>query len=344
MKRVIRLSLFIFLFLSLIICFANLGKAKAYTYDLDRIQLYEIRVTPVKEDGSLNIDFHIVWEVLDSTTEGPLTWIKVGIPNYHATNITKISSNIKKIKYDSEDGSYIRIDFDRSYFAGEVLDIKFSYNQSYMYHLFDDIVVYDYHPGYWPDSKVDMCNLYWAKEGVEEVQPTSIPLEEENGYYKLSSELNYGGAIKINLRYSKSYFGELDPKKQYTDKYIKPITILIIVGVIAGVIGGIIALSAYAKSKQDPYMNERGFVTGYYHHYWFYHHRPHSYYGKTVNAKGARIVNPSSGGSSGGFHGGGGGCACACACACAGGGRAGCSKKDFYHTNLSSKEVLDKLD
>ena len=26
---------------------------------------------------------------------------------------------------------------------------------------------------------------------------------------------------------------------------------------------------------------------------------------------------------------GGGGCACACACACAGGGRAGCSRKDF---------------
>ena len=29
-------------------------------------------------------------------------------------------------------------------------------------------------------------------------------------------------------------------------------------------------------------------------------------------------------------HSGGGGCACACACACAGGGRAGCSRKDFY--------------
>jgi len=27
-------------------------------------------------------------------------------------------------------------------------------------------------------------------------------------------------------------------------------------------------------------------------------------------------------------------CACACACACAGGGRAGCSTKDFYNTNL----------
>ena len=48
-----------------------------------------------------------------------------------------------------------------------------------------------------------------------------------------------------------------------------------------------------------------------------------------------------------GYHGprSGGGCACACACAgcacacaCAGGGRAGCSKKDFYHTADKKEE------
>ena len=36
---------------------------------------------------------------------------------------------------------------------------------------------------------------------------------------------------------------------------------------------------------------------------------------------------------------------CACACACAGGGRAGCTKKDFYNTKLKVedlKEVLKK--
>lgn len=32
-------------------------------------------------------------------------------------------------------------------------------------------------------------------------------------------------------------------------------------------------------------------------------------------------------------------CACACACACAGGGRAGCSTKDFYNTNLKLKQL-----
>ena len=44
--------------------------------------------------------------------------------------------------------------------------------------------------------------------------------------------------------------------------------------------------------------------------------------------------------------GGGGGCAhsSGCACACAGGGRAGCSKKDFYGTKLSYEKVKKELE
>ena len=34
---------------------------------------------------------------------------------------------------------------------------------------------------------------------------------------------------------------------------------------------------------------------------------------------------------------------CACACACAGGGRAGCSKKDFYATKLNSNMIQEVL-
>ena len=32
-------------------------------------------------------------------------------------------------------------------------------------------------------------------------------------------------------------------------------------------------------------------------------------------------------------------CACACACACAGGGRAGCTYKDFYRTDLKLRQL-----
>ena len=33
-----------------------------------------------------------------------------------------------------------------------------------------------------------------------------------------------------------------------------------------------------------------------------------------------------------------------CACACAGSGRAGCSKKDFYGTNLTTEKIKKALD
>lgn len=37
-------------------------------------------------------------------------------------------------------------------------------------------------------------------------------------------------------------------------------------------------------------------------------------------------------------------CACACACACAGGGRAGCTTKDFYNTNLKLSRLKKAVD
>lgn len=58
-----------------------------------------------------------------------------------------------------------------------------------------------------------------------------------------------------------------------------------------------------------------------------------------VNRKGEVINrNPASSRSGGG---GGSSCACACACACAGGGRAGCSRKDFYNPNLVIEGFLE---
>ena len=83
-------------------------------------------------------------------------------------------------------------------------------------------------------------------------------------------------------------------------------------------------------------MNERGFVgRGY-----FYHRH---YYGRGgYYSSGKRISTPSSV-NSGGFRGGGGGFSCACACACAGGGRAGCSMKDFYK-NPKLEQIKKALD
>ena len=48
--------------------------------NLDEIEKYFITVR-LQPDGSADIDYDIHWKVLDSTSAGPLEWVKVGVPN-----------------------------------------------------------------------------------------------------------------------------------------------------------------------------------------------------------------------------------------------------------------------
>ena len=90
---------------------------------LDEIQSYEIWVEP-REDATLDMRYKISWKVLDSTTEGPLTWVKVGVPNGHLDTINPLSGNIRKARYYEEHGQYIRLDLDRAYKAGETVTFE----------------------------------------------------------------------------------------------------------------------------------------------------------------------------------------------------------------------------
>jgi len=47
---------------------------------LDKIQDYQVEVTPL-EDGTLDITYRLRWEVLNSSREGPLSWVKIGMAN-----------------------------------------------------------------------------------------------------------------------------------------------------------------------------------------------------------------------------------------------------------------------
>ncbi len=341
MKKFIKLLL-IPLLISVIFSLFNL---KLHASDLDYIKYYGITVDPVQEDGSLNIQIDIEWLVLDSDSEGPLEWVKIGIPNKYVDNIEAKSSNIKKIRYYSDSGSFIRIDFNKNYYEGQVASFSFSFNQSRMYHLYDDELYYDYNPGYFEEIRVEKCVLKWNKALVKQNNSAKTNYHgdniysEDDNYYIYTSALGYSEALKIKMVYDKASFNNISEKMQYSDNYITfkdYIRIVIIILVILAFIGVIYYLN---YKNTDPYLRERGFVR---YHTFLYFHYP-IYYGRTNDSKGARIINPaaSSGGSS---HGGSGGCACACACACAGGGRAGCSKKDFYHTDLKSDKIIKELE
>lgn len=333
MKRTIcKLLIFIFSIVSL---FTLSGAINAKN-DLDKINKYVITVDPNFDDGSLDIRINISWKVLDSSSEGPLEWVKIGVPNYHAENITPLTNNIKKASYYSDDGSFIRIDFDKKYYANEVVDFSFSFNQSYMYHIYGDDIYYDYHPGYFNDIIVDNCILKWKNTNVTSIEKTSLDYQIIDDYITYQAKLNYGNYININVKYNKTSFINIDPEKTYTDQSEKYPWLM--PTLIFGGMALLVLLSFVIKHfTKDPYKSERGFTVM----------RPYYFFGRPIMGrrysnggvtKEGKAINPPK--SVGGGHGGGG---CACACACAGGGRAGCSMKDFYHTNIKSKDLKDAL-
>ena len=308
-------------------------QVKASSY-LDVIENYEITINP-NSDGTLDMEFYLKWKVLDSVTEGPLEWIKVGIPNKYVSNIKGLTNNISDIYYYSDSGSYIRVDLDRPYKTGEVLDIKFSFIQSRMYFLQSDECYYNYSPGWFNEIPVKKAIVKWNAEGVIDTNESVL----DDGYYVWESDLEPGETIIIDVKYKKDHFRVLNPDLQYSDAYMTAKDIIAIILVIAIFIIVVAVLIISVTSQQDPYMRERGFVgRGYYFH-------RHRYYRRGYYSSGRKIERPTPVNTSG-YRGVGGGssCACACACACAGGGRAGCSMKDFYkHPKLEQiKKALDK--
>ena len=145
---------------------------------IDEIHNYEITVNP-NSDGTLDMEVYIRWEVINDKIDGPLTWIKVGIPNKFVSNIKSLTSNIDDIYYYSDGGSYIRLDLDRGYYAGEILDLKYSYTQARMYFLQDDECYYDYNPGWFDDIYVETAIVRWNAEGVIDANCSTIV----DGYY-----------------------------------------------------------------------------------------------------------------------------------------------------------------
>ena len=159
MKRIIKKLPVIIVGIITALCILIATAVEATSSDLDYINLYEVVVDP-RNDGTLDISIHLNWEVLDSTSEGPLEWVKIGIPNKYVDEIEAATNNISKIKYYSDNGSYIRIDFSKKYHANEVVDFAFKFHISRMYKLNDDSCYYDYNPGWFEEIKInDICNV-----------------------------------------------------------------------------------------------------------------------------------------------------------------------------------------
>ncbi|MCQ2399606.1 MAG: hypothetical protein MJ072_03775, partial [Clostridia bacterium] len=268
----------------------------------------------------------------------PLTWVKIGVPNRFVDGFTPLSSTISEMSYYSENGAFIRIDFYRAYYADDIVDFSFKIHQERIFTVNDvGQVTYRFIPGWFPEIKVENLTVKWEKSDWVYTNSDS----SDDNYLIWTASLDFNEQIQVDVSYEKSKFPNIDLSKSYSDETVNvwetvffiamPILFILVVFVIVVII---------AYNSSDEYYRHRGFSGTY---FWGYHG---IYYRRGVSSRGKQlptynptIVNSGSGGRS---SGGGGGCACACACACAGGGRAGCSRKDFCSTMDRFKSVVDK--
>ena len=304
-----KLVLFTSLLFILIIAFSV---NNSYAVDLDRIVNYVVTVDPRMSDGSLDITYEITWEVLNSTQEGPLEWVKIGTPNSKFDNITALSSNIKSIS--QYEGSYVKIVFDKSYYEGEELTFRYKIHQSYMYTLTDNICEYSFTPAWFTDSKVDSITIMW---NAKDVNSSNSNLKEGNYLLWYKTDLSKGEKVTTNIKYKQSAFTELDSNKQVDnaeDGISGSIKVILVIVVIICIL---FARKTRTFTGGGGYYRHRGFYGG---------HGYRSYSSSSCVHSSCACVS-----------------SCACACACAGSGRAGCSKKDFYGTKINNKKIKNEF-
>ncbi|MBQ4369447.1 MAG: hypothetical protein II784_00445, partial [Oscillospiraceae bacterium] len=205
MKMIKKLALLpVLALLALILLPAMAAPARADA--LDEIINYEI-TADVNEDGTVSMIYHIDWKVLDSDSEGPLEWVKIGIPNSHCEDIEGRSDAVKKIKYTSDGGSYIRVDLDRKYYEGEVAEIEFELTQDYLYEvnwLTEGETVYSFTPGWFDDIEIDNLTIRWnADRAISQMPACAV----RKGYFEWSASVSPGGMYTVEITYPNDAFG-----------------------------------------------------------------------------------------------------------------------------------------
>ena len=278
----------------------------------DVIHQYNVTVQAL-DDGSLDIEYRLVWEALDTSEE--LTWVEIGMANENfSVYSNSVSSNIATYSKNAE-GDYVtlRLDFKKAYLGGDVIEFSFKVNQKDMLCKNESGYFYEFVPGWFNAIQVKNFEFVWR-----------MPSSRD---YIQRGSLDYGEYSKMTIQYGTNDFAGCQ-----TVKY-RPFDDDGAYNELKGDKNGalfaccfgaalLIVAEVYIVDCYVSYGRGRGFITEYGAHVHMYGRTNPGY----IRAR-RRYHARSSAGRSGGRSG---GCACACACACAGGGRAGCSQKDTY--------------
>ncbi len=278
----------------------------------DVIHRYDVTVEPLP-DGSLDIEYRLVWEALDEFEN--LTWVEIGMANENfSVYPDSISSNVHLYsKYTDYDYASLRLDFKEAYVSGDVIDFSFKINQKDMLCQNENGYFYEFVPGWFNTIQVEQYEFRWCKDGAED--------EIRRG------SLDYGEYCKMTVQYdtddflgcTTSEYFPFNGEGAYNELPERKVGIMVLCFLGAALL---IIAEVYIVDCYVSYERGRGFLSGHGYHVHTYGRR-NTHYVRARAAYNSRF---------GGRGGGGGGCACACACACAGGGRAGCSQKDTVDT------------
>ena len=334
--------------------------------DLDYIPDYFVTVD-LREDGSADIVYDITWQVIGGDQTDYLSWVKIGLPNAYAEDLTPLTDTISDLQYTGDGGSYAKVVFARRYYSPKVaaqnggesrVRFAFSVHQSHLFSLNSDgTATFEFAPGWFDDLVVEHMQVRWRSGDGFVADNTS----EEDGYLIWDfGPMGHGQSANIHVTVPVTTAETFDPDAQLTaaDYDDGGMTADEMIGILTVVIGLLIfaaALIIIVGSMTPDWGG--GFGSGLDPDDWFWYTNgvhtihlartapPPKGYTRTDPPKNYHTGGGSSRGGGVGRHNS--GCAsscacacassCACACACAGGGRAGCTAKDFYTYKLPHK-------
>lgn len=334
--------------------------------DLDYIPDYFVTVD-LREDGSADIVYDITWQVIGGDQTDYLSWVKIGLPNAHAEDLTPLTDTISDLQYTGDGGSYAKVVFARRYYSPKVaaqnggesrVRFAFSVHQSHLFSLNSDgTATFEFTPGWFDDLVVEHMQVRWRSGDGFVADNTS----EEDGYLIWDfGPMGHGQSANVHVTVPVTTAETFDPDAQLTaaDYDDGGMTADEMIGILTVVIGLLIfaaALIIIVGSMTPDWGG--GFGSGLDPDDWFWYTNgvhtihvartapPPKGYTRTDPPKNYHTGGGSSRGGGVGRHNS--GCAsscacacassCACACACAGGGRAGCTAKDFYTYKLPHK-------
>ena len=334
--------------------------------DMDYIPDYLVTVD-LRADGSADITYDITWQVIGGDQTDYLSWVKIGLPNAYAEDLTPLTDTISDLQYTGDGGSYAKVVFARRYYSPEVaaqnggesrVRFAFSVHQSHLFTLNDDgTATFEFTPGWFDDLVVERMQVRW-RGGDGFVADNS---SEEDGYLIWEfGPMGHGQSANIHVTVPVTTAETFDPDAQLTaaDYDDGGMTADEMIGILTVVIALLIFVAALIiiVGSMTPDWGG-GFGSGLDPDDWFWYTNgvhtihvartapPPKGYTRTDPPKNYHTGGGSSRGGGVGRHNS--GCAsscacacassCACACACAGGGRAGCTAKDFYTYKLPHK-------